>query len=147
MLVSSALADPSMPMSLQGADPFFMDATGDSSGIKLNLDDVIRSFNFDSPEDQYSQDPFEGGQDEDLLGGSFSLDDSYSWFMRNEPNEDVADSILSDDEPNQDTCDEQDDQTENNEGEDLNVPPCVRLTNPNVQCWLNSSISYVQPFQ
>ena len=92
--VSSAIADPSLPFNLQPKDIHFMDGSGDSN-IRVNMADIAASFNYESREDSYSDDPFQAMEEEELHGGSFDPNDSFSWYNQRNPFEDVADVIMA----------------------------------------------------
>ena len=141
--VSSAIADPSLPFNLQPKDIHFMDGSGDSN-IRVNMADIAASFNYESREDSYSDDPFQAMEEEELHGGSFDPNDSFSWYNQRNPFEDVADVIMSDDEDGADdniaegsTCEEDSQDAESSTEEeaaanDPDPPVAPHLTNSTV---------------
>ena len=122
-----------------------MDASGDRN-IRINMQDILGSFNFESQEDTYNDDPFQPDEGEELHGGSYDPDSSFSWYEQSRPFEDVADVIPSDEEddniPAGSTCEEGSQGEENFEDipDDIVCPEQARLTNgTGVQC---SSMPY-----
>ena len=119
-------------------DPHFMDASGDTN-IRINMPDILGSFDFESPEDRYVDDPFQPTDEtEELHGGSYDPDSSYAWYRQSHPFENIADGIASDDEiddiPAGSTCEEasQDDDPDQGSEElfnDIECPHLPRLTN------------------